>query len=107
MVRGCACDRKLNVLAGMLSGSPALRVELTGHTDERGTGEYSLALGERMARAVAAYLALRGVAADRITTLSQGKEQPVDRRHTAAARARNRRVEIEVFYGPHLDRALF
>jgi peptidoglycan-associated lipoprotein len=52
------------------------KVTVSGHCDERGTAEYNLALGERRADAVKAYLESLGIAADRITTVSYGKERP-------------------------------
>jgi peptidoglycan-associated lipoprotein len=56
----------------------AVRVRIEGNCDERGTREYNLALGARRANAVRDYLVGRGVSADRITTISFGKEQPFD-----------------------------
>jgi len=73
----------------------AARVQLSGHTDERGTHDYNLALGERRANAVARYLVSHGVANDQLAVVSYGKEQPVADGHDEAAWAKNRRVEIE------------
>ena len=56
----------------------AVRVRIEGNCDERGTREYNLALGARRANAVRDYLVSRGVTAERITTISFGKEQPID-----------------------------
>jgi peptidoglycan-associated lipoprotein len=82
--------------AGKLkTGAPA-RITLAGHCDERGTVEYNLALGQKRASSVREFMVLQGVPADRIRTVSYGKEQPVDPDHTEAAWARNRRVEISV-----------
>jgi peptidoglycan-associated lipoprotein len=72
------------------------RVLLTGHTDERGTTEYNLALGERRADAVKKYLLGLGADARRLKTASFGKERPLDLGHDDAAWARNRRVELSV-----------
>lgn len=69
---------------------------IRGHTDERGTRTYNLALGERRANAVRNYLILKGIAADRIEVISYGFEKPVDPAHTDAAWARNRRAEIDL-----------
>jgi peptidoglycan-associated lipoprotein len=66
-------------------------VTIEGHCDERGTAEYNLALGERRATAVRTYLVSLGVAADRIRTVSYGKEFPFDSRHTEEGWAQNRR----------------
>jgi peptidoglycan-associated lipoprotein len=70
------------------------RVLLSGHTDERGTTEYNLALGERRADAVRKYLSGLGAEARRLKTLSYGKERPADLGHDDAAWTRNRRVEL-------------
>jgi peptidoglycan-associated lipoprotein len=67
------------------------RVTIEGHCDERGTGEYNLALGDRRAQAVKAYLVSLGIAADRITSVSKGKESPVCTDKNEACWQRNRR----------------
>ena len=71
-------------------------VTVAGHTDERGTTEYNLALGERRAEAVRKYLIGLGADPQKIKPLSYGKERPVDPGHDEAAWAKNRRVEISV-----------
>ena len=70
-------------------------VMVEGHTDERGTIEYNLALGERRAQAVKAYLVDAGVAEDRIETVSLGKERPAVMGSDESALAQNRRVELK------------
>lgn len=65
---------------------------IEGHTDERGTREYNLALGERRANAAKNYLVSLGVNPNRIQTVSYGKERPVALASTAAAWAQNRRA---------------
>jgi peptidoglycan-associated lipoprotein len=70
------------------------RAVLSGHTDERGTTEYNLALGERRAGAVRKYLVGLGADASRLKAISYGKERPADPGHDEAAWAHNRRVEI-------------
>jgi peptidoglycan-associated lipoprotein len=70
------------------------RVLLAGHTDERGTTEYNLALGERRADAVRKYLTGLGAESRRLKTLSYGKERPFAAGHDDAAWTRNRRVEL-------------
>jgi len=67
---------------------------LEGHTDERGTREYNLALGERRAKAVERMMKVLGVSSDRIKTVSYGEEKPIAMDHNEAAWALNRRVEI-------------
>lgn len=81
-------------IAALRSGTQHIRLE--GHTDERGTREYNLALGERRANGVARYMQVNGISASRIETISYGKEKPVDPGHDEAAWAKNRRVEIIV-----------
>lgn len=69
-----------------------VRVTIEGHTDERGTREYNLALGERRANAAKNYLVSLGVPESRITTISYGKERPVALGSNEAAWAQNRRA---------------
>lgn len=70
------------------------QLDVTGHTDNRGTKAYNQGLSERRAASVKAYLVKKGVAASRITTKGYGFEQPVADNKTAEGRAQNRRVEI-------------
>ena len=69
-----------------------VKITIEGHTDERGTREYNLALGDRRANAAKNFLAAQGVDAGRITTLSLGKERPEADGSDEAAYARNRRA---------------
>ncbi len=86
---------KIEAVASALKGNnKSLVVE--GHTDERGTAEYNRALGERRAQAAREELIHLGVAASRITTISYGKERPVDSTHDDTAWSRNRRAEFVV-----------
>lgn len=71
---------------------PQLTFTIEGHTDERGTREYNLALGERRANSAKNYLVSLGVSPDRIRTVSYGKERPVALASNAAAWAQNRRA---------------
>lgn len=70
------------------------RVQVAGHTDSTGSESYNQQLSQRRAQAVADYLASRGVATTRITTIGYGETQPVASNETAEGRQRNRRVEI-------------
>ena len=81
----------LNDNVGWLKGNTGAKVLLEGHCDERGTAEYNLALGERRAKAVKDYLVAAGVAADRVSTISYGKERPFDLGHDQSAWKWNRR----------------
>lgn len=73
-----------------------LRITVEGHCDERGTVEYNLSLGERRAKAVYDYLVSLGVPADRLKTVSYGKEIPVCSESTEDCWARNRRAKSTV-----------
>jgi peptidoglycan-associated lipoprotein len=71
-------------------------VTIEGHCDERGTAEYNLALGERRAITARAYLVSLGISADRLRTVSYGKEFPFDPGQTEAAFAKNRRAHFVI-----------
>ena len=73
-----------------------LRVTIEGHCDQRGTVEYNLALGEQRARAAWDYLVSLGVAADRLRTVSYGKERPLESSATEQAYSVNRRAHFSV-----------
>ena len=70
-------------------------IRLEGHTDERGTREYNMALGERRAKAVADYMSVNGIASYRLETISYGEERPVAYGSGEANWSQNRRVEIK------------
>lgn len=70
-------------------------VRLEGHTDERGTRDYNMALGERRANAVRDYMVVNGVASYRIETVSYGEEQPVSYGSGESNWSQNRRVELK------------
>lgn len=89
----------LNAHAQYLINHPSARLQLSGHTDERGTREYNLALGERRANAVARYLVSAGVNASQLTVVSYGKEKPVADGSYEEAWAKNRRVELDYVSG--------
>jgi peptidoglycan-associated lipoprotein len=80
--------------ARRLVASQGLRVRLEGHTDERGSREYNIALGERRAQAVRRALLLQGVAEGQIVTVSYGEERPAVEGSDEAAYEKNRRVEF-------------
>ena len=77
-----------------LNANPMLTVTIEGHTDSVGTAEYNLSLGERRANAVRDYLLNRGIAGNRMRTVSYGEERPIDTNNTDAGRAMNRRAHI-------------
>lgn len=84
----------LDSWARYLVATPAARVTLQGHTDERGTPDYNVGLGERRAVAVRDALVSRGAKSEQLTVTSLGEERPVDPGHAEKAWRRNRRVEI-------------
>ncbi len=86
--------KKLDSLLIYLSNHPNAYIIVEGHCDERGTREYNLALGERRALAVRDYLIAIGVEGKRITTISYGKERPINNDNTEEGDRTNRRVEI-------------
>jgi len=75
-----------------MENNPTRKVTIVGNTDERGTQEYNLKLGQRRADAVKKYLTLSGISGSRITTKSDGKSNPVDSNHNEEAWAKNRRT---------------
>ena len=85
---------ELNKHANALRQDRSLMVRLEGHADERGTREYNLALGERRANAVRAYLVAQGASRSQIEVISYGEEKPANSGHSESAWAQNRRVEI-------------
>jgi len=80
--------------AKYLAANSSARVRLEGHTDERGSREYNIGLGERRAQAVRRALLLQGASDGQISTVSYGEERPAVPGHDEAAWAKNRRVEI-------------
>lgn len=87
---------KLETVAGYLKQNPGTSMIIEGHTDERGSREYNLALGERRALAARAYMIGLGIAADRLQTSSFGEEQPVDLGASEMAHSLNRRSEFVI-----------
>jgi peptidoglycan-associated lipoprotein len=84
--------------AAYLAKYPTAHARLEGHTDERGSREYNIGLGERRAQTVRKALQLQGVTDAQITTVSYGEERPAAEGSDETAYSRNRRVEIS--YGP-------
>jgi peptidoglycan-associated lipoprotein len=84
----------LRFYANQMLENPRLLVTLEGHTDERGSPSYNLALGERRAMAASEAMMLLGVSRDRITVVSFGEEQPAAFGHDEEAWAQNRRVDL-------------
>ena len=91
-----AAERILRAKLPILQRSPAVRLRLEGHADERGSTEYNLALGSRRAESVRDFLSGFGISENRFTTTSFGEERPAVNRSDEAAWAQNRRVEFVV-----------
>lgn len=85
----------LKAHAQYLMDHPEARVTLEGNTDERGSREYNMALGERRAKAVYQYLTLLGVSPSQLQTVSFGEERPAALGHDEKAWAKNRRVVLD------------
>ena len=86
----------LDANAALLQKYPTWAITIEGHCDERGSAEYNLALGERRAVAARAYLVSLGLGADRLRTVSYGKEFPFDAGHDEGSWSKNRRAHFVV-----------
>jgi peptidoglycan-associated lipoprotein len=82
--------------AEILKEKTGLKIQIEGHCDQRGGIQYNIALGEKRANATKNYIVDMGVSADRITTISYGKERLVDSATTEAAMAQNRRANFVI-----------
>lgn len=80
--------------ASTIKKTPAMKVLVEGHCDQRGTNEYNIALGERRAKAVMDYLVNLGISRGRLEMKSWGKEKPLDSDNSEAAWRKNRRAEF-------------
>jgi peptidoglycan-associated lipoprotein len=89
-----AAAKILEVNVRWLKANPRQLVLIEGHCDERGTGEYNLALGERRAKTTITSLVSLGVAADRITIISYGEERPACTDKAEACWVQNRRAHF-------------
>lgn len=90
-------DQYISVMqanAKYLRSNPDARVIIEGHTDERGTPEYNIALGERRARSVARYMQNLGVDVNQMSVVSYGEEKPVDPGHSESSWSQNRRAVL-------------
>ncbi|MBN8817259.1 MAG: OmpA family protein [Sphingomonas sp.] len=86
----------LDQVATTLAEYPKTMIDVLGHTDSDGSEAYNLALSERRAQSVVAYLSSHGVASVRMATKGYGEMQPIASNETAAGKAQNRRVEIKI-----------
>lgn len=83
--------------AEWLKANPKTRVEVEGHCDDVGSAEYNLALGAKRAQTAKDFLIKEGIAADRLVTISYGKEAPACFEHTEECRVKNRRARFVMF----------
>jgi peptidoglycan-associated lipoprotein len=95
-------EPRLNEQARWLLQNPSVAVRIEGNTDARGSREYNVTLGARRAEAVRQYLIRRGVAPDRIDTISFGEEQPIAEGLSEDASARNRNTYTAIM--PNVSR---
>jgi peptidoglycan-associated lipoprotein len=86
--------------AEYLKKNPKVTVTIAGHTDERGTTEYNLALGDQRAKAARDYLARLGVDVSRIEVTTFGEERPADPGSGESSWSRNRRAELDISGNP-------
>jgi peptidoglycan-associated lipoprotein len=89
----------LDAKVPILQANAGVMLRVAGHTDERGSDEYNLALGQRRAATVKAYLMQHGVTESRIETISYGEERPIAQGSDESAFAQNRRAEFEITAG--------
>jgi len=94
----------LDAKVPILQANSDVMIRIDGNTDERGSDEYNLALGERRAAAAKQYLVQHGIAANRIETVSYGEERPVAQGSDEAAWAQNRRDDFEITSGGQMLR---
>jgi peptidoglycan-associated lipoprotein len=86
----------LKANAQILKDKPSAKIQVEGHCDQRGGIQYNIALGEKRANAVKKFLVDQGIKADRVSTISMGKEKPIDPGSTEDAHAKNRRGNFVV-----------
>ncbi|MEX1369340.1 MAG: OmpA family protein, partial [Nannocystaceae bacterium] len=91
-----ASEVELNEALEVLRKFPGLRVEISGHTDSRGSRELNIDLSKRRAEAVERWLVERGIADERMTTRGVGPDEPLDSNRSSKGRARNRRIEFKL-----------
>ncbi len=90
---------RLEMKAAVLRDNPTVRLRIEGHADQRGSTEYNLALAQRRAEAVRAFLENYGIATSRFATISYGKERPLVEGEGEETWARNRRAEFAIAGG--------
>ncbi|MBN1773055.1 MAG: OmpA family protein [Deltaproteobacteria bacterium] len=86
----------LNVVAAVLRANPQIRVEIQGHTDNRGSHDHNMDLSQRRAASVRSYLIERGIESERMVARGYGPDVPIEDNRTARGREKNRRVEFHI-----------
>lgn len=89
----------LDQVAEYLLENPRIRVQIEGHSDERGTPDYNIALSHKRSQSVKSYLLNLGVSASRMQTVSYGEERPLDTRNNKEAWQQNRRAKFNIISG--------
>ncbi len=84
----------VNVIRGILADYPSQKLVIEGHTDERGSSEYNLALGDRRAHAVQEFLSSQGIPGPQLAVVSYGKEKPVCTDESESCWQKNRRAHV-------------
>jgi OOP family OmpA-OmpF porin len=88
--------KDINQAAGVLKKNPTVKIDIQGHTDNKGSDKYNMKLSLRRANAVKTYFIKKGIKKTRMTTTGYGPSRPVASNDTEAGRAENRRIELEV-----------
>ena len=87
---------ELDRLYKLLVDVPTIKIEISGHTDNKGSASYNQGLSERRAKSVVDYLVARGISIDRLTFIGYGLAQPIATNDTEEGRALNRRTEFKI-----------
>lgn len=82
--------------AEIMKAKTSLRIQIEGHADQRGGIQYNIALGEKRANSVKKFMEELGITGDRLTTISYGKERPIDSSTTEEAYSKNRRANFVI-----------
>jgi OOP family OmpA-OmpF porin len=88
----------LDEVVTVLANKPDLKIEIVGHTDNRGTLTFNQKLSENRAKAIIEYFIKEGVNSERLSSKGLGLTQPIDTNDTLEGRAKNRRVELKPIF---------
>lgn len=87
---------ELNKVADFLKNNSTVEIEISGHTDNKGSDDYNMTLSQQRAESVVNYLASQGIAENRLTAKGYGESKPVAPNETESGREQNRRVEFTI-----------